>query len=141
VPGAETIAQQNNGLPTQMKGAKMQSTGQANAIVNVTRITVRPEKRRELCQTISSLLGPVKREKGCLNYGFYEEADDGNTFVLIGEWETQGDWNNHMYSNNLAVLLGSIRLLCDVSHLDFKLMSHVTSGDAMRRINMGYHTY
>jgi quinol monooxygenase YgiN len=119
----------------------MPSTCRAEAIVNVTRITVLPEKRKELCQTISSLLAPVKREKGCLNYGFYEEADDGNTFVLIGEWETQDDWNNHLYSNNLAVLLGSISLLCDVSHLDFKLLSHVTSGEAMKRDNMGFHDH
>ena len=118
----------------------MLSTVKAEAIINLTKITVRPEKRKELCQTISSLLDPVKREKGCLNYGFFEEADDGNTFVLIGEWETPDDWNNHLYSNNLAVLLGSISLLCDVSHLDFKLLSHITSAEAMRRVKLGCHT-
>ncbi|MET0621972.1 MAG: antibiotic biosynthesis monooxygenase family protein [Pyrinomonadaceae bacterium] len=119
----------------------MPSTGKADAIINLTRITVRPEKRKELCQTISSLIDPVKREKGCLNYGCYEETDDGNTFVLIGEWETPADWNNHLYSNSLAVLLGSISLLCDISHLDFKLLSHITSGEAMTRANMGCHTH
>jgi len=110
------------------------------AIVNVTRITVRPEKRKELCQTISSLIDPVKRERGCLTYRFYEEAEDENTFVLIGEWATPDDWNNHLYSDNLAVLLGSISLLCDISYLDFKLLSHVTSGEAMTRARMGCHT-
>src|SRR3954470_12115720 len=124
-----------------MKGEKMRSTSKADAIVNLTRITVRPEKRKELYQTISSLLDPVKQEKGCLNYGFYEEADDGNTFVLIGEWESPDDWNNHLYSNSLAVLLGSISILCDISHLDFKLLSHITSVDAMRRANMGCQTH
>jgi quinol monooxygenase YgiN len=124
-----------------MREAKMPSTGKADAIINLTRITVRPEKRKELCQTISSLIDPVKQEKGCLNYGCYEETDDGNTFVLIGEWETPDDWNNHLYSNSLAVLLGSISLLCDISHLDFKLLSHVTSGEAMARANMGYQTH
>jgi quinol monooxygenase YgiN len=116
----------------------MERTGRADAIVNLTRITVSPEKRRELCQTISSLLGPVKRERGCLNYHFYEEAEDENSFVLIGEWETPGDWNNHLTSNSLAVLLGSISLLCDCSHLDFKLLSHITSADAVSRARMGY---
>ena len=119
----------------------MQRASKAEAIINLTRITVRPEKRKELCQTISSLLDPVKREKGCLNYCFYEEADDKNTFVLISEWETPDDWNNHLYSNNLAVLLGSISLLCDISHLDFKLLSHIKSGEAMSRDNMGFHSH
>lgn len=113
----------------------------ADGIVNLTRITVRSEKQKELRQTISTLLDPFKREKGCLNYGFYEETGDGNTFVLIGEWESPDDWNNHLYSNNLAVLLGSISLLCDISHLDFKLLSHITSGEAMIRDNMGFHSH
>lgn len=112
----------------------------ADPVVNLTRITVHPEKRRELCLTISSLLDPVKREKGCLNYRFYKEAEDENTFVLISEWESPADWNNHLYSDNLAVLIGSISLLCDISHLDFKLLSHITSADAMRRVKLGCHT-
>ena len=117
----------------------MDRTERADLIINVTRITVHPEKRRELCQTITSLLDPVKREKGCLNYRFYEEAEDKNTFVLIGEWETPADWNNHLYSDNLAVLLGSISLLCDISHLDFKLLSHITTSEAMRRNKLECH--
>ena len=47
-----------------------------DAIVNLTRITVCPENRKELFQTISSLIDPVKREKGCLTYRLYEGTGD-----------------------------------------------------------------
>jgi quinol monooxygenase YgiN len=107
-----------------MRGLAMERSNEHEAIVNVTRITVRP----------------VKRERGCLNYRFYEESEDKNTFVLIGEWASPKDWNNHLYSDNLAVLLGSISLLCDISYLDFKLLSHITSGEAMSRARMGCYT-
>ena len=111
-----------------------------HAIINLTRITVRPEHRKELCQTISSLIPPLKSEKGCLTYRFYEEAGDENTFVLIGEWETPDAWNKHLNSDNFAVLLGSISLLCNCSQIDCKLLSHVAGIEAKTRARMGSHT-
>ena len=111
----------------------MKWMGSGNAIIDVTRITVLPEKRKELCQTISSLLDPVKRERGCLTYHFYEEAEDENTFVIIGEWETTEAWNNHLHSDNFAVLLGSISLLCNNTRTDFNLLSHAAFIEAMTR--------
>ena len=115
----------------------MEMINRGYEIVNLTRITVRPENRKELCQTISSLLEPLKREKGCLTYRFYEEEEDENTFVLIGEWETPSAWNAHLNSDNFAVLVGSINLLCNQSHVDFKLLSHVAGIEAMTRARVG----
>ena len=109
---------------------RMQSSG---TLINLTRMTARPESRRELCQTISSLIGPVKHEKGCLTYHFYEEAGNENAFVLIGEWETPDAWRAHIRSENFAVLLGSINLLCQRAHFDFKLLSPVAGIEAMIR--------
>jgi quinol monooxygenase YgiN len=108
-------------------------------IVNLTRVTVPPEHRQELWQTISSLIGEVRSEKGCLTYNFYEEGGDENTFVLIGEWETGDDWNSHLNSNNFAVLLGSIMLLCFRSEIDFKLLSPVIGMEAAARARVWSH--
>lgn len=110
-----------------------------DTIVNLTRITVLAENRKELCQTISSLIDPVKSEKGCLAYRFYEDVGDENTFVLIGEWETPDAWNDHLSSDNFAVLLGSLGLLCSSSLVDFKLLSHVADIEATTRNRIGCH--
>lgn len=107
-----------------------------DSIINLTRITVRPENRKELCQTITSLLEPLQHEKGCLTYRFYEEDGDENTFVLIGEWETPGAWHAHLNSETFAILLGSINLLCNHSDTDFNLLSHSAFIEAMTRNRM-----
>ncbi|HEY0376837.1 MAG TPA: antibiotic biosynthesis monooxygenase family protein [Pyrinomonadaceae bacterium] len=112
-----------------------------DSIVNVTRITVCPEHRKEMCQTISSLVESVKRERGCLTFCLYEEAGDENTFVLIGEWETPDAWNDHLHSDNFAVLLGSIGLLCNRSPIDFKLLSHVAAVEEMTRARIECQTW
>ena len=109
-------------------------------IVDLTRITVPPEHRKELHQTISSLINPVRSEKGCLTYNFYEEGGDRNSFVLIGEWETHDAWNSHLNSNNFAVLLGSIMLLCSRSNIDFKLLSPVIGMEAAARARVWLHS-
>jgi len=110
------------------------------AIVYLTRITVSPEHRKELCQTISSLINPVKGEEGCLTYRFYREAGDENAFVLIGEWETPDAWYDHLHSDNFAILLGSISLLCNSAHVDSNLLSHVADIEAMTRARIACQT-
>ena len=94
-------------------------------LVNTTRITVRPENRNELFQTIWPLLEPIRGEKGCLAYRFYVDAADENSSVLIGEWESQEDWTNHLRSRDFAILLGAITVLSSPASIDFKLLSSV----------------
>jgi quinol monooxygenase YgiN len=118
----------------------MDKTNRDDTIFNLARITVRPEHRTELCQAISSLIDPVESEEGCLMYRFYEEAGDENTLVVIGEWETPDAWSNHLKSDNFAVLLGSISLLCDSPDIDFKLLSHVAGIEAMTRARIECHS-
>jgi len=80
-------------------------------IVNTTRITVHPQNRTELFQTISRLLEPVKAVHGCRAVRFYLDAVDENSSLLISEWETELDLSNYLHSNNFAILRGAITVL------------------------------
>lgn len=80
-------------------------------IVNTTRITVPPEKRTELLQTIRRLLEPSKRAQGCRTFDFYLDAADENSTLLVSEWETETDLNNYLGSDDFAVLRGAITVL------------------------------
>lgn len=103
----------------------MDSRERGGVVVNTTRITIRPENRKEFFQTISSLLNPIRGERGCLDYRFYEEAGNENSFVLIGEWETRGDCDLHLQSDDFAILLASMMILSGRPNIDFKLLSPV----------------
>jgi quinol monooxygenase YgiN len=97
-------------------------------------MTVRPENRSELFQTIRPLLDPIRREKGCLAYRFYVDATDENSTVLIGEWESQEAWNNHLRSRDFAVLLGAITILSSPASIDFKLLSAIADREQLDRL-------
>jgi len=112
----------------------MNTSFEQDTVVSTANISVRPENRKELCLTVASLLNPIRREPGCKSYKFYGEAGDENSFLLMGEWETREALNQHLDSNNFAVLIGSIMLLAKVSTADFKLLSEFSGRHVPRSI-------
>ena len=76
-------------------------------------MNVLPEKRKEVLQTLLSLIEPIGTEKGCLSYGVFCDIEDKNVFKLISEWETRQQIDHHISSDRFSVLLGTKSLLCE----------------------------
>jgi quinol monooxygenase YgiN len=75
-------------------------------------MNVLPEKRKEVLQTLMSLIEPPEKEKsGCLSYGIFCDIKDRNVFNLISEWKTRLQLNHHLASDRFSVLLGTKSLL------------------------------
>jgi quinol monooxygenase YgiN len=103
-------------------------------IVTTTRITVSSANRSELFQTILTLLTPVKNEKGCLSSRFYLDSADHNSSMLVEEWETEEDWENHLRSRDCAVLLGAVTVLCNPRSVEFRLLSYKAGIEAINTV-------
>ena len=101
-------------------------------IVTTTRITVSSANRSELFQTILTLLTPVRNEKGCLSSRFYLDSTDSNSAILVEEWETEEDWDDHLRSRDCAVFLGAVSVLCRPTSVEFKLLSYVAGIEAIK---------
>jgi quinol monooxygenase YgiN len=82
-----------------------------NMILLVIRMKVLPEKRMELSQTIASLIGSIRAERGCRSCDFSRSVEDENRLYLIGEWDTQGNLEGHLRSGHFKVLKGAMILL------------------------------
>ena len=103
----------------------------ANMIVTINRITVSTANRSELFQTIVTLLGSVRNEDGCISSRLYLDSADNNSVLLIEEWKTEDDWDNHLRSRDCAVFLGAVSILCRPASVDFKLLSYVGGIEAI----------
>jgi quinol monooxygenase YgiN len=68
---------------------------------------VRPEKRKELSQTLHSIVEQTRKESGCLRLGFYENFENENDFLVFSEWKTQKDSDDHLRSDIFIVLRGA----------------------------------
>jgi quinol monooxygenase YgiN len=80
-------------------------------ILVIIRMKVFAEKRKELSQTIVSLIGSLRTEKGCLRFDFCQSMENENELCILEEWDTRENLNNHLESERFSVLRGAMKLL------------------------------
>ena len=72
---------------------------------------MRPEKRKELTQTLLSIVEQLRKESGCLHAGFYRNGENEEDFLVVEEWVTQQDSDDHLRSDLFTVLMGAGTLM------------------------------
>jgi len=92
-------------------------------IIRIT-MTARPEKRKEVMQTLLSMIEPTLQEKGCLSYQVFQGIEDENVFSLIKEWKTRKDLDRHLRTDRFGVLLGTKILLIEQQNIQIHTISH-----------------
>jgi quinol monooxygenase YgiN len=100
-------------------------------IVRIT-MNVRPEKRKEVMQTLLSLIEPMRQEKGCLDYHVFQNIEDENSVSIIEEWKAREDLDRHMRSDRFGILLGTKSLLKDKQRILIHTISH---SEGMKVVN------
>jgi quinol monooxygenase YgiN len=93
-------------------------------ILVIIRMKIPSEKRMELSQTITSLSGSVRMEKGCRRCDFCQSVEDANRLFLLEEWDTQESLMNHMKSEHFRVLRGAMNLLREPYEMMFHTVFH-----------------
>jgi quinol monooxygenase YgiN len=93
-------------------------------ILVIVRMEVLSEKRVELSQTIASLIGSVRTEKGCQRCDFCQSTEDENKLWLLEEWDTQENLKSHLKSERFRVLRGAMNLLQEPYEMMFHTVYH-----------------
>ena len=93
-------------------------------ILVIVRMEVLPEKRKELSQTIASLIGSVRTEKGCKRCDFCQSMEDENRLFLLEEWDTRENFKDHLKSRCFKVFRGAMNLLREPYEMMFHTVFH-----------------
>jgi len=80
-------------------------------ILVIIGMNVFSEKRIELSQTIASLTGSIRMEKGCRRCDFCQSMEDENRLFLLEEWDTEENLMTHLNSEHFRVFRGAMSLL------------------------------
>jgi quinol monooxygenase YgiN len=80
-------------------------------VLVILRMKVLSEKRLELTQTICTLIGAIRTERGCNRCSFCQSMEDGNELFLLEQWDTREDLRRHLKSESFSVLRGAMNLL------------------------------
>lgn len=99
------------------------ASGRNEHLFSSTEITVQPEHRKELFQTVTAISNKIRGEKGCVSFRLFEEAGNENSLMLIGEWDNKTYWDIHSSGENFAILHGSVQVLSIKSKIGHKLLS------------------
>lgn len=90
-----------------------------------------PEKRKEVLQTLLSLLEAPTKEKGCLSYGIFADIEDENFFNVISEWESRQHLDQYMRSDRFSVLFGTKSLLCEPLRIQILTVANAEGREAV----------
>ena len=95
-------------------------------ILIMIRMKVLSEKRMELSQTIASLIGSIRAEKGCRRCDFCQSMENENELCLLEEWDTQENLNSYLKSEHFMVLRGAMNLLKEPQEMMLHTVFHPT---------------
>lgn len=90
-----------------------------------------PEKRKELMQTLLSMLEANGKEKGCLRYNILTDIYETTVFNLIEEWSTREDLNRYFKSDRFSIILGTKSLLSVPMKIKIHSVSNTEGIDAV----------
>jgi quinol monooxygenase YgiN len=93
-----------------------------------------PEKRKEVLQTLVSMIAAIRQEKGCRSCQGFQDIEDESVFSLIGEWETHEDLEHHIRSDRFGVLLGSNFLLNENHEIQIHTVSHTEGSEIVNAV-------
>ncbi len=76
-----------------------------NTIRVVALFKARPDKISDLKAFLSQIIGPTRKETGCLRYELHQNVSDPTDFAFIEEWENHASIDTHMQTQHIQEAL------------------------------------
>lgn len=95
-------------------------------------ITVPPEKLKEVLQTFKAILGPIRREQGCISCNCYQDIESDNILFFKEEFESSEDLDTHLRSTQFSVLIGAMNLLKKAPDIRFNTIATTEGAEAIK---------
>ena len=96
------------------------------------KMTVPPEKQKEVLQTFKAILGPIRRERGCISCNCYVDVESENIIFFREEWKSGEDLDTHLKSVHFGVLIGAMKLLTKDPEIRFNTIASTVGADAIK---------
>lgn len=96
------------------------------------KISVLPEKRKEILQTFKAILGPIRREQGCISCNCYVDVEAENIIFFKEEWKSSEDLDTHLRSVHFGVLIGAMKLLNKEPEIRFNTIASTAGTEAIK---------
>jgi quinol monooxygenase YgiN len=84
----------------------------AKPLTLVVTFQARPGKESELCEMLTGLLVPTRKEAGCINYDLHVAADDSAKFLFYENWTSRAHHDAHGRTPHIQNLRARLDEVC-----------------------------
>lgn len=77
-----------------------------NQVTVLARIKAKPGLEQQVAEAVMALVGPTRKEPGCINYDLHQSSDDKTLFMLYENWTSKKDLDEHLEMPYLKAFLG-----------------------------------
>ena len=95
------------------------------------KMTVPPEKRKEVLQTLIALRGQIRLEYGCISCNIFVDVEAENIIFFKEEWQTSEDLDTHLKSSYFSILIGAMTMLRDEPEIRFSTIATPAGAEAV----------
>jgi quinol monooxygenase YgiN len=88
-------------------------------VISTLRIVTAPQSRAEVVRTLVGQLGPTGVQLGCLKCNLYQDVENPEVITLVEQWESQGDLDLRLRSEDYRAVLGAIELSREQPEIHF----------------------
>jgi len=96
------------------------------------KMTVPPEKQKEVLQTFKAILGAIRREQGCISCNCYVDAEADNIIFFKEMWNSSAELDTHLRSIHFGVLIGAMKLLIKEPEIRFDTIASTVGAEAIK---------
>lgn len=111
-------------LVTMMPQAlKSDFDGMNSSVQAFLRLKFGPQNQDKAVEIINFILERIQVESGCVSCHFYQDISSKGVFLLLQEWETRGDLERHICSEEFCHILTLIELASELPEIRLNTIS------------------
>ena len=92
-------------------------------IIVTLRIKIPPERRKDNLTSARLLLGPTQILPSCNSCRVYQDIEDPNAILLVEEWESRADLEDHIASDKYRIVLSLMESSVRFPEIKFNTVS------------------
>jgi quinol monooxygenase YgiN len=80
----------------------------AKTLTVIAQIKAKPGKEAQVRQELLSLVGPSRKDAGCVNYDLHQATDNPAVFLFHENWTSKAHLDAHLAKPDLQAVLGRV---------------------------------
>jgi quinol monooxygenase YgiN len=98
------------------------------------RIKVPRGQRQNFLDAARRVVGPTAVQSGCISCRLYQDLNDPDAVILVEEWETREEFDNHLKSREYRIVLSLVDMSTEPPEFKICAISQTEGLEALEAV-------